>query len=62
MDMNMSDLLMVRDRRARCRKVARPCQCDTVKKDISYMLAVIPTVPLVVVILVANIISGTKKL
>jgi hypothetical protein len=33
-----------------------------VKKDISYMLAVIPTVPLVVVILVANIISGTKKL
>jgi hypothetical protein len=55
-------LLRVRDGRARCRNMVRLCQGDAMKKDISLELAVMPIVPLVVAVVVASIISGTKKM
>jgi hypothetical protein len=42
--------------------MVRLCQGDAMKKDISLELAVIPIVPLVVAVVVASIISGTKKM
>jgi hypothetical protein len=37
------------------------CHGDAIKKDISFKLAVITTVPLVIVVVIASIIHDTKK-
>jgi hypothetical protein len=55
MNTHMSDLLRVRDGRARYLNMARPCQGDAVKKGISLELAVMPTIPLVVAVVMASI-------
>jgi hypothetical protein len=62
MDTHMSDLLKVRDGPDQCRNVARLCQGDAMKKGISLELAVTPTILLMVAIIVASIVPGTKKM
>jgi hypothetical protein len=41
--------------------VARPCQGDAVKKDISFELAVMTTISLMVVVVVTSITLNIKK-
>jgi hypothetical protein len=61
MNTHMSDILMVRDVRAWCRNVARLCQGNAVKKGISFELAVMTTIPLVVAAVVTSITLNIKK-
>jgi hypothetical protein len=61
MNMHMSDLLMVRDVRARCQNMVRPCQGDAMKKDISFELAVMTTIPLVGAAVMTSITLNIKK-
>jgi hypothetical protein len=42
--------------------MAMSCQGDVVKKNISFELAVMITIPLMVSIIVTSIIPGTKKI
>jgi hypothetical protein len=58
----MSGSLKVREGRARCLNVVRLCQGDIMKKGISLELAVMPTVPLMVTVVMASIIPSTKKI